>query len=347
MSNASTQSAANGQRVQWYRTPLDKSTLTRLNAKSDLKAWAQTLGHLGLMLGTGGAALYSSRHWAWWATLALVFAYGTCAAFCINAVHELGHKSVFKTQSLNSFFVRVYAFIGWIHFDHFYHSHMRHHQYTLHAPDDLEVVLPMRLMVKHFFKTAFINWPAMRHFVTNAWRLANGRFGGEWEERLFPADQPEKRRTVIRWARFLLVGHATITVVSLALGWWLLPVLTSLTPLYGGGLFFLCNNTQHIGLQDHVPDYRLCCRTFTLNPVAQFLYWHMNFHTEHHMYAAVPCYNLPALHRAIKHDLPPCPHGLLATWQEIAAIQKKQDADPTYQHVALIPQNQTPQNVAA
>jgi fatty acid desaturase len=91
-------------------------------------------------------------------------------------------------------------------------------------------------------------------------------------------------------------------------------------------------------LQDDVPDFRLCCRTFTLNPVVQFLYWHMNYHIEHHMYAAVPCYRLGRLHRLIKHDLPPCPAGLLATWREIAAIQAIQEIDPEYQHVAPVPQ---------
>jgi len=74
-------------------------------------------------------------------------------------------------------------------------------------------------------------------------------------------------------------------------------------PFYGGWLFFLCNNTQHIGLQDHVPDFRLCCRTFALHPVTRFHYWQMNYHTEHHMYAAVPCYNLGKLHALIRHDL--------------------------------------------
>ena len=44
------------------------------------------------------------------------------------------------------------------------------------------------------------------------------------------------------------------------------------------------------GLQDYVPDFRLCYRRFLVNPVVRFLYWHMNFHIEHHMYAAVPCY---------------------------------------------------------
>jgi hypothetical protein len=52
----------------------------------------------------------------------------------------------------------------------------------------------------------------------------------------------------------------------------------------------------------------------------------------------VPCYNLGQLHRAILHDLPPCPSGIAATWQEIAAIQKKQDEEPAYQHVAPLPE---------
>ena len=34
-----------------------------------------------------------------------------------------------------------------------------------------------------------------------------------------------------------------------------------------------------------------------------FIYWNMNFHTEHHMYAGVPFYNLPALRREIGWDL--------------------------------------------
>jgi fatty acid desaturase len=65
----------------------------------------------------------------------------------------------------------------------------------------------------------------------------------------------------------------------------------------------------------------------------------MNFHIEHHMYPAVPCYHLGKLHRMIRHDLPPCPHGLWATWEEIIGILRKQQEDPTYQHVAPVPQN--------
>jgi len=121
------------------------------------------------------------------------------------------------------------------------------------------------------------------------------------------------------------------------LGAWLVPVLVTLAPFYGGWLLFICNNTQHIGLQNNVADFRLCTRTIILNPFVRFLYWHMNYHIEHHMFAAVPCYNLGKLHEVIKHDLPPSPVGLVATWKEVIAILKQQAADPTYQYAAPLP----------
>jgi fatty acid desaturase len=329
--------AGDSRHITWYRTPLDRETLARLNTRSDLKGFLQALGHLGLLLSTGSVALSAAGNWPWWTVLLVVFLHGTVASFAINAVHELVHKSVFRTPWLHDMFVRVFAFIGWINYPHFSSSHVRHHQYTLHPPDDLEVVLPIRLMVKDFFRRGFLNAEGFLEVFKITIRHSRGRFEGEWETALFPAAQPWRGRSVIRWARTLLVGHGLILVVSLSLGWWLLPVLMSLAPFYGGWLFFLCNNTQHIGLRDNVPDFRLCCRTFILNPVVGFLYWHMNYHTEHHMFAAVPCYNLGELHRAIVHDLPPCPRGIVATWKEIAAIQMKQHDDPAYQYMAPLP----------
>jgi fatty acid desaturase len=86
-----------------------------------------------------------------------------------------------------------------------------------------------------------------------------------------------------------------------------------------------------------VPDFRLCCRTILLNPFLQFLYWHMNYHTEHHMYAAVPCYKLGRLHRLIRAEIPCCPRGLRETWRQIGAILERQERDPGYQYVPELP----------
>lgn len=337
-----------GRQIRWYRTPIDKELLRQLSTRSDLRGAVQTLGYLCIYAATAGASLYSFGHIGWWVTALLTFLHGMVAAFMINGVHELGHGTVFRTKRLNEWFCGLLAFLGWINHRMFAASHSRHHAYTLHPPDDLEVVLPVKLAVKHFFLWGFVNPLGLWHALRDTLRIARGRMKGQWELTLFPEGDWEKRRGPMNWARLLLAGHAGIVVLSVVLGflvssvWWYVPVVVTLAPFYGGWLFFLCNNTQHIGLADNVPDFRLCCRTFTLNPVLRVLYWQMNFHTEHHMYPTVPCYHLPRLHAAVKSDLPPCPRGLLQTWREIAAILEKQKADPKYQYVAIIPVRPAP-----
>lgn len=329
--------------VSWYRTPLAPAVLKSLHERSDLLGALQTFGYLGTLLVTGGLAFYSTGRWPWWATVLLTFLHGTFFAFQINAVHELGHGTVFKTRWLNPFFEGVFGFLGWINFQVFDTSHVRHHQFTLHPPDDLEVVLPSKATRKMFFQQGLINFGVFGRTVARVFHRTQGRFEGEWELALFPPDQPAKRRFPILWARFVLLGHGAIVAGSVAAAIWVHPrflmvaVLTTFASGYAGWLFFLLNNTQHIGLQDNVPDFRLCCRTVLLNPLFQFVYWHMNYHTEHHMYAAVPCYRLGKLHRLIRHDLPPCPVGVVATWRGIAAIQQIQETNPSYQYRAPLP----------
>lgn len=324
-------------KIYWYRTPVDRETLTALNRRSDWKGLRQTLGHLGLLLLSGAAAWYGSE-WLPWPVLILMFlVHGTFYAFLLNGFHELCHGTVFRTKALNEIFLYIFSFLGWYNPVFFWASHQKHHTYTLHPPDDLEVVLPIELTLKSFLKVAVVNPWGLYGRLQSVIRLSRGRLEGKWEETLFPASQPAQRQRLFNWARTLLIGHSLLIVISLYLGFWQLPILITLAPFYGGWLLFLCNNTQHVGLQDYVPDFRLCTRTIILNPFVQFLYWHMNFHTEHHMYAAVPCYNLGQLHRIVKHDLPPSPVGLYATWSQIIDIMGKQKTDPDYHFVPDLP----------
>jgi len=325
------------QKLNWYRTPMDRDTLAALNQRSDWKGVRQTLGHLGLLVLTGSAAWYAAGRLGWLALLLILFVHGTIYAFLLNGFHELCHSTVFKTKALNTFFLYLFSFLGQYNPVLFWASHQEHHKYTLHPPDDLEVVLPVELTLESFLKSAVVNPWGFYGRLKGLIRLSRGRLEGEWEQILFPVTEPTKSQRLFSWARILLVGHALIIGVSGYFGFWLLPVLITFAPFYGGWLLFLCNNTQHVGLQDNVPDFRLCTRTIILNPVVQFLYWHMNFHTEHHMYAAVPCYHLEKLHQVIEHDLPPCPVGLYATWQVIMPILQKQKVDPTYQYVPKLP----------
>jgi fatty acid desaturase len=313
--------------IRWYRSPVPREEMKACLERSDALAWAQTLGYAGLLAATGTATVLAAQA-GWWGTAAGVFfLHGTVAAFLINAVHELGHGTVFRTRWLNRAWCAVFAFLGWINHRHFGESHGRHHRFTLHPPDDLEVVLPFHLGRREFLRDGFVKPRFLRDRARAAWRAVRGDlFRGPWDQACFPADDAEGRRRVVRWERGMLAGHAAIAGSAIAMGWWAVPLVVSLHGLCGGWLFWLCNNTQHIGLEDRVPDARRCCRTFTVNPVVRFLYWHMNFHIEHHMFAAVPCYRLARLHRAMRDDLPPTPHGLAAVWRDIAAALRRTPA---------------------
>jgi fatty acid desaturase len=324
-------------RIPWYRTPLDRDTLAALNQRSDWRGLLQTGGYLGLLAVTAAAAWVAAGRQLWPAVLLALFLHGTFVAFLLNGFHELCHSSVFKTKFLNTFFLYLFSFLGWTNPILFWTSHVEHHKYTLHPPHDLEVVQPVKLTLDAFLKSAAVNPWGFYARLKSTIRLSLGKLEGEWENALFPESAVEKRRRLFNWARVLLVGHALIIAISAYFGLWLLPVLTTLAPFYGGWLLYLCNNVQHVGLQDNVSDFRLCCWTFIPNPFVRFIYWQMNYHTEHHMYIAVPCYNLGKLHEAIKHDLPPSPVGIRSAWEEIIAILRKQKADQAYRFVPALP----------
>jgi fatty acid desaturase len=329
--------------IDWYRTPLTREQLKELSQRSDFLGFVQTLGYLIPLALTLTAAIYGYGRWHWSIIVGIVFLHGMIGSFLINGVHELGHGTVFRTKWLNELFVRILSFFHWINFQHFGASHTRHHAFTLHPPDDLEVVLPIRVLVWNCLKHGIVNHHTIRWAIGGTIATARGKLDGEWNATLFPPSAPHRAEPTIRWARTLLIGHSLVLIAALSLGWFVSPRWLLLIPMvtllvcYGGWLQWLCNNTQHVGLCDNVPDYRLNCRTFLLNPVVQFFYWHMNYHIEHHMYPTVPCYRLGQLHRAIEHDLAPCPRGLVATWREIIDIMEKQQADPTYQHHNPVP----------
>ena len=176
----------------------------------------------------------------------------------------------------------------------------------------------------------------MHRHVRKAWRRASGRIGSEWLESV---SSPNERRAIVWWNRCLLVGHGVIAGVSVAEGWWVVPVVVSLTPMYARGLFFMMNATQHAGLPGHVRDFRINSRTILVNPVLRFLYWQMNYHIEHHMYAGVPCYRLGELHREVEHALPPSCHGLVETWFHIIGVLWRQREDPNYVYLAPLPED--------
>lgn len=102
-------------------------------------------------------AWYVAYNLSWLALGFTLFLHRTVYAFLLNGFHELCHSTVFKSKKLNVFFLNTVSFLGGYNPVMFWASHLEHHKYTLHPPDDLEVVLPIEITLKSFLKYSFIN----------------------------------------------------------------------------------------------------------------------------------------------------------------------------------------------
>ena len=334
--------------VDWYRSPVDREVLSSLIERDDFRGWFQTLTHLGWFFTTAILTYcaflnINPENWHWSVPLFLValFVHGTMGPFMgLIAIHELQHRTVFKTRWLNEFFEKVYAFISWSDYLWYQKSHVMHHQATCHRDFDGEVYLPVRYSLKHWrVWLGLLAWNPQNTWgrIKIVWRHANGDIQGDWYNHVLPEDDKKLRREHRNWARFTLIGHGLLALGFVVTGHWFLIVVFTIGTTYCGWLGFLCGLPQHFGLNSDVPDFRMNTRTFTCSWLPAFYYWNMQYHLEHHMYPAVPFYNLPKLRRVIEHDLPPAPHGLAATWREMSEIKAHIKADPNYVFVPDVP----------
>jgi fatty acid desaturase len=336
-----------GLAIDWYRCPIDRAELRELLVRSDLQGWFQAAGHLLLFCCTGLLAYYLFEHELWLGFALSLFAHGTVASFFSGiAIHELGHGTVFATKRLNQIFLRLYSLLGWWNHYEYAMSHTYHHRYTLHPAGDREVVLP---------RYPSLEWPYLLQLFTfnvfgglesngflpivgNTVRTAFGKYRtdkGSWFRDLY-ADQALERARAVNWARMILAFHLGVLLVSIVFQLWLLPILLSLAIFIANWLKYFVGLPMHCGLRDNVPDFRLCVRSIGLDPLSEFLYWRMNWHTEHHMFAAVPCYNLKRLHEILAHDMP-APRTLVGAWREMRQTWRRQRNDPQYQFDTPLP----------
>lgn len=346
-------------RINWYRTRVDKAVMSGLMRKSDARGFAQVIPQLALYAATGTLAFlaYQNIHPANWhravpVLLLALFFHGTFASFFGGtACHELCHKTPFKTPFWNELFLTIYAFLSWFDPVSYRVSHVKHHQVTVHHDQDGEVVLPNGLNMYgiKFVLSAIICDPMALPRMLGKWvRAARGdlsegiwSFTPGWIATILPDGNEKLRREHRRWARVLVFGHLFLAILFVASGHWILIVIVTFGCQYSSWLQILCGAPQHAGMTPDVPDFRLCCRTYTCGWFPAFLYWNMQYHVEHHMFPAVPFYNLPRLRRTIGHDLPPAPHGLLATWREMLPILKRQREQPGYFFAPPVPAGET------
>ncbi len=153
---------------------------------------------------------------------------------------------------------------------------------------------------------------------------------------LFP-EGDQNRQKMVNWARVMVVGHLILLGVFIYFKLWVLIYTVTFGYFFASSLVHGCEIQQHLGLQDSVPDWRINSYTAAFSPLMGFLYWNMNYHIEHHMYAGVPFYTLPKLHDTIADDLPKQIDGYFAGIQHVLSIQKKQRSNHDYHFMPEFP----------
>ena len=341
-------------RIKWNRCPIEKEVLKELALRSDLQGWFQAGGHLTLFVCTGSLMYFFWLHQIWLGFAAALFAHGTVGSFFVGvAPHELGHSTVFRKKWLNKFFLYLYSLLGWWDHIDYAASHTHHHRYTMYPEGDRENLFPLNPsldpgLLLQLFTLNIFSKPG-RNFgkgglISTIFVTVKAAIGvqsikknpnQEWLQALH-TDQPGEHLKSMWWSRLLLLFHGLVIAMSINTGIWVLPLIFTFFPFIGNWGVYFVGLTQHCGLRDNDPDFRKCARTITLNPLAEFLYWRMNWHIEHHMFAGVPCYNLKKLNEIVADDMPK-PRTLIGAWKEMRETWRKQQEDPDYQFDTPVP----------
>jgi len=203
-------------------------------------------------------------------------------------------------------------------------SHKYHHKYTLHRESEAERVVPrpqtaqqvLLSAVQVVDVTGFITaiydavFMLVRPFSRNPRRSV-------WERYVYEQASPAERRNAYLTHVYQFGFHVAFAAWAIASGNWFLVVIVSLPHWYGGRWYHtLVHDTMHVGRTPEASDFRESCRSVRVDPFTSFLYWHMEWHTEHHTFAAVPCYNLRTFHRLTAEHWEK-PQTLRQAWREM------------------------------
>jgi fatty acid desaturase len=322
--DAQAATAAGFEDADWYRAPIDPDRLEALMVRRNGRPALDAVAWIVLIAGFATLAFMTLG--SWWAVAAFG-AFGTLwGGSADSRWHENGHGTVFRSRWANDVMYKVASFMMLREPTLWRWQHVRHHSNTQIVGLDPEVSIkrPPSLLVVACNYLNLVNGPRLLG------RIVAHAFGhcDDYTRIIVPADQLRR----VAWeARVYLLILGGALAAAIAAGTIVPLLFVGLPSFYGAWFMWFCAVTQHAGLREDVLDHRMSTRTVYINPVFRFLYLNMNYHVEHHMFPAVPYYNLPALHEEIKAYLPPPKTSMLAAYREIFAALRRQRIDPTWE----------------
>ncbi len=261
----------------------------RLSERSDAKGLAQLFSHLLAILVTGTLIWWVMPYW--WLLVPAMIIHGILLAFLFCPLHEVIHRTAFKSRWLNETVAYVFGFAIMLPPAYFRFFHFEHHRETQIEGKDPELGEPKprtRGALLWYLTGIKSYWWVMAKVVVSH---ALGRV----TEPYIPDDG---KQSVIHESRLFLAGYAVIALVAISAGSWA-PILYWVLPLVLGMPFLRFYLLAEHTLLPFTADMLANTRTMKTNGVIRWLSWQMPHHTEHHTFPSVPFHALAAAYHKI------------------------------------------------
>jgi fatty acid desaturase len=286
-----------------FRKALPKDLVLELSRVSTPRAAWSVLQELLVVAMLISIALH---FWTWWAVIPCVLLIGTRQHALFVLAHESAHYRLFEQRWLNDAAGRFCATLQGLSMRTYRVIHRLHHNnlYTEVDPDTaLHGGYPRgkAYLVKKLLKDlgGFTAWKTYAYFLGGAPALNT-----QTNVAIRPLDDTsQKLRAEARSDRNTVIAFHVAALAAFAAGGylveylvlWVLPLVTVVQALL---------RLRAIAEHGATTDFSSPLTAARTNLVPAWLGWllfphNVNYHIEHHLYASVPQYNLPALHREL------------------------------------------------
>ncbi len=315
---------------KWHRPRIERDLMKAYSLRNSIiglrrVALLFTLLACFLML-----TIITASRWAY-VSLIPLYIYYFFFGFLVALAHELQHKTVFakKHDTLSEilfYFVQTLIWNGPVHARI---SHRLHHRYTMIKGFDPETNWPdvftsswiRRKMIELVSKIFIIG--ALIEVCKDILKLVKRSLGIKDDMMTKFCSKDECRKIQVE-SLIILAIHFGIIIYTIVSGNWLVFFLITIAWQVGSGFESIWHSTEHIGKIYNVNDQVLCTRSVKVGPLLKQIYFGLDDHIEHHIYPAIPSYQLPHIHKLLEQSQDE-PIGVFACWKEMLRIGREKD----------------------
>lgn len=275
------------------RNILSGEELRTLSKPSNARGLAQLAVHFALLVLTGWLVARAGP-WTLFPAMAL---FGIVQAALFAPIHETMHMTAFASPWLNRTVGWLAACPSLLNWDFYTYFHLAHHRHTQDPERDPELTTASAPATLDAYLWRIF---ALPYWYTRLVVLRNGLRGDMSAYPFIPARAVPR---VIRSLRLMaLLVSACVALSIVFVGWWA-PLVFWLIPQMLGQPFLRAYLLVEHTLCTMDNNGLTNTRTTMTNTLVRLLMWNMPYHTEHHLYPAIPFHRLGDAHKQIRGRL--------------------------------------------